>query len=104
MKNYSDLSTLKNNKKSDDVAIAQDLVLRMGSQALSKATVGGSTYAAVNQAQQLADLDVSDHASLLINGVPAVAAAWMASDMLNKKIPKLHQNALGNKSIYKKTS
>ena len=103
VKNYSDPSTFKNSKKQDDYAIAQDLALRMGSQALSKLTIGGLTYAGIDAIQDevLEPGTLSDHASMLVSAVPAIGAAWVGSHAANEKIPELHRKAVGNKSFYK---
>lgn len=102
VKNYSNLDTLKNHKRKDDVAIAQDLGLRMGSQALSKATIGGATFAAMHGLQDLVGLDLNDHQSMLVSAAPAVVAAWAGSDLINRKIPETHRKLVGEKnSIYK---
>ena len=104
VKNYSDLDTLKKSNVRDDVAIAQDLGLRISSQMLSKATVGGLTYGGLRVAQEALfddqyDLDSND--SKLVAAVPAVASAWIVSDKVNSHIPTMHKNVFKKHSIYK---
>jgi len=107
VKSYSDLGTLKPKYRKDDIAIAQDLGLRMGTQALTKLTLGGLVYGAARGAQSLAqdngfDIDIDSDSSKLAAAVPAIATAWYTSDKANKYLPNLHKKVIGEKdSIYK---
>jgi len=107
VKSYSDLGTLKPKYSKDDIAIAQDLGLRMGTQALTKLTLGGLAYGVARGAQDIAvdngmDMDIDSDSSKLAASIPAIATAWYTSDKANKHLPNLHKKVIGEKnSIYK---
>jgi len=107
VKSYSDLGTLKPKYRKDDIAIAQDLGLRMGTQALTKLTLGGLVYGAARGAQNIAqdsglDINLDSDSSKVAASIPAIAAAWYTSDKANKYLPHIHKKVLGEKnSIYK---
>ena len=98
--NFSNPSTLKPDLQKDDRSIAQDLGLRIGSQLLSKATIGGLTYGALEGAKQLA-MDDPDSLDPAYTVVPSLGAAWVGSNMIQDKMPGMHKKAFKDKSIYK---
>jgi hypothetical protein len=105
VKSYSDLDTLKKQHRKDDLPIAQDLGLRMGTQFLTKATVGGLVYGGSRLAQEqfLGDnpeIDLDSDSSKLAAGIPAIASAWYTSDRLNKYLPSIHKKLFNKNSIY----
>lgn len=97
VKNYSKLEDLKPELRNDNSAITQDLSLRLGGQALAKATVGGVTALGLDAIRD----EISPDASDAYIAVPAIAAAWKASTHINDYIPKLHKKVFKNASIYK---
>lgn len=107
VKSYSDLDKLKPQLRKDDAAIAQDLGLRLGAQALLKGTIGVGTFAGAHYLQQVAhdhgaDIDPHSDSSVMAASIPAVAAAWYGSDKLGKYIPGTHKKIFTpEKSIYK---
>jgi len=113
IKNYSDLNTLKPKYRKNDIAIAQDLGLRLGTQILSKGTVGGLTYLGLRGLQHsfvdntednpydiLNAGNINSDQSKLATTIPSIAAAWMASDKMQKYLPGAHKKIFKN-SIYK---
>jgi len=107
VKSYSDLDKLKPGLRKDDVAIAQDLGLRLGTQAISKATIGGLVFTGARGVQHFAqdsgyDIDPSSDSSFIAASIPAIAAAWYGSDKAGKYIPHIHKKVVTfEKSIYK---
>lgn len=101
IKSYSDLNTIKPKDRYKESAISHDLGIRLASMAASKATVGGATYMGLEGLKDLT-MDKPDDIDQAFTVIPAVAASWLTSDFISKKVPKYHRHVLKDKSIYMK--
>jgi len=97
IENYSKLDDLKPELRNDDKAITQDLLLRLGSQATTKATVGAATFGALEHIRD----QVDPSSNIAWSVIPAIGTAWGTSAYSQKYLPSIHKAIFKNNSIYK---
>lgn len=97
---YSNVGTIKPELRKDDKTIAQDLALRMGLQAGSKATAGAGTYFGLEAAKDHF-IENPDEVDDVFTILPAAGAAIVAGSMAEGIIPKAHHGTFQDRSIYK---
>jgi len=108
IQSYSNPDLIKNDLKKTDLALSQDLAIRMGSMLAIKGTLGGLVYAGGLKAHEMAaeaypelELEPGSQSADFGATVPAIAAAWIGADKLLEKLPQAHRKVFKEKSIYK---